>query len=79
MSRTDADSSLRCGFVVSKAVGNAVVRNMVKRRLRAACSTLVTTYSSADVVVRADQHAPEVSVEQWRDVLASVLDQVVGT
>ena len=29
-----ADGELEVGFVVSKAVGNAVVRNRVKRRLR---------------------------------------------
>lgn len=30
----DAEEPLRVGFVVSKAVGPAVVRNKVKRRLR---------------------------------------------
>ena len=30
----DVDDGLRVGFVVSKAVGNAVVRNRVRRRLR---------------------------------------------
>jgi ribonuclease P protein component len=30
----DGDEPSRVGFVVSKAVGNAVVRNRVKRRLR---------------------------------------------
>jgi ribonuclease P protein component len=32
--RTDEPVPVRCGFVVSKAVGSAVVRNTVKRRLR---------------------------------------------
>jgi len=46
----------RVGFVVSKAVGGAVVRNRVKRRLRALVRPLVCDSSSAaacDVVVRA--------------------------
>ncbi|GAA2616015.1 MULTISPECIES: ribonuclease P protein component [Streptomyces] len=30
----EIDPSARAGFVVSKAVGNAVIRNRVKRRLR---------------------------------------------
>jgi ribonuclease P protein component len=30
----ESDEAARAGFVVSKAVGNAVVRNRVKRRLR---------------------------------------------
>jgi len=46
----------RVGFVVSKAVGGAVVRNRVKRRLRALVRPLVAESVQAqacDVVVRA--------------------------
>jgi len=47
----------RVGFVVSKAVGGAVVRNRVKRRLRALVRPLVNdscqAAASCDVVVRA--------------------------
>jgi ribonuclease P protein component len=32
--RTEAAEPPRCGFVVSKAVGSAAARNLVKRRLR---------------------------------------------
>jgi len=46
--------SARVGFVVSKHVGNAVVRNRVKRRLRhLAAVQLPGTPSGVDVVVRA--------------------------
>ncbi|WP_108492792.1 ribonuclease P protein component [Promicromonospora sp. AC04] len=42
------------GFVVSKAVGNSVQRNLVKRRLRAAASGQLSVLpSSARAVVRA--------------------------
>jgi len=73
--RTETNRPLRFGAVVSKAVGGAVVRNSVKRRLRAACSTLVADYSGADVVIRADHNAPAVSVDSWRQVLAGALDK----
>lgn len=45
----------RVGFVVSKAVGNAVVRNRVKRRLRHLAADQLSTQSpvALDVVVRA--------------------------
>ena len=47
-----ADS--RAGFIVSRAVGNAVHRNRVKRRLRhLAAASLPSTPFSVDVVVRA--------------------------
>jgi ribonuclease P protein component len=45
---------VRVGMVVSKAVGNAVTRNRVKRRLRhLAMSELGRTPAGTDVVVRA--------------------------
>jgi ribonuclease P protein component len=45
---------VRVGFVVSKAVGNAVTRNRVKRRLRhLAAAELAGTPGGVDVVVRA--------------------------
>ncbi|WP_147919238.1 ribonuclease P protein component [Ruania zhangjianzhongii] len=50
---TRADSA-RVGFVVSKAVGGAVQRNLVKRRLRAAMAEdLPELPDTAAVVVRA--------------------------
>ena len=48
------DGGVRVGFVVSKAVGGAVVRNRVKRRLRALVRPLVlSSDNGCDVVVRA--------------------------
>lgn len=48
----------RAGFIVSKAVGNAVVRNKTKRRLRAIVADIFNRdfgipQGSVDVVVRA--------------------------
>ncbi|MDN5742724.1 MAG: ribonuclease P protein component [Micrococcaceae bacterium] len=54
--RPEADHAepTRFGFIVSKAVGNAVTRNLVKRRLRAvAAQELPSLASGYDVVVRA--------------------------
>lgn len=43
----------RVGFVVSRAVGGAVVRNRVTRRLRHACRDRLDGLAPGDVVVRA--------------------------
>jgi ribonuclease P protein component len=52
--RNPARLSVRAGFVVSKAVGGAVVRNRVRRRLRHLMrSRLERLPGGTDVVVRA--------------------------
>lgn len=54
VTRTDPGPGPAVGFVVSKGVGNAVVRNRVKRRLRAlATERLSTLPVGTDLVVRA--------------------------
>ncbi|MCD1144396.1 ribonuclease P protein component [Kocuria sp. LUK] len=58
----------RVGFVVSKAVGNAVRRNRVKRRLRAlAQSTVRRAPYGYDVVVRA---LPPAAAAPWPELAA---------
>jgi ribonuclease P protein component len=44
-------SVARAGFVVSKAVGNAVVRNKVRRRLRHLVKPLLTDLPSGSMLV----------------------------
>ena len=70
--RTDtrADQPPRVGFVVSKAVGGAVQRNLVKRRLREiARGELAGTPAGVDVVVRANPGAAQASFEDLRAAL----------
>lgn len=60
------DGAPRIGFTVSKKIGNAVVRNRVRRRLRAAVSTLNPTRlrSSHDYVVIARTGAAECAYQE---------------
>ncbi len=47
-------STVRFGFIVSKQVGGAVVRNTVRRRLKAVCAeSLPGVRPGTDVVIRA--------------------------
>ena len=39
--RDDADSTMRIGYTVTKKIGNAVVRNRMKRRFRALARDLL--------------------------------------
>ncbi|GAA5017611.1 ribonuclease P protein component [Terrabacter aeriphilus] len=77
--RTDARADLppRVGFVVSKAVGNAVVRNRTKRRLRASMSArLAQLPEGLDLVVRANPAAAEAGWEQLDGAVGRQLDTV---
>jgi ribonuclease P protein component len=64
------------GFVVSKAVGNAVVRNKVRRRLRSVLRGYLPTLPGGSLlVVRAH---PQAASARQAD-LAAELDLVMGT
>ena len=52
--RGDLDGPARFGFIVTKAVGGAVTRNTMKRRLRAVShSVLPKLEGGSDIVIRA--------------------------
>jgi ribonuclease P protein component len=77
--QTDARAELppRVGFVVSKAVGNAVVRNRTKRRLRASIATrLHGIPAGVDVIVRANAAAAQASYAELDVALDRQLDKV---
>ena len=74
---TDARAGLppRVGFVVSKAVGGAVVRNRTKRRLRAlVAARLQLIPAGTDLVIRANPPAAQASSQE----LGAELDRLLG-
>lgn len=69
----------RVGFVVSKAVGNAVIRNRVKRRLRHLAREHVSSLpGSAVLVVRALPAAAEATFAELGVDLERCLDRVLS-
>jgi ribonuclease P protein component len=66
----------RVGLVVSKAVGNAVVRNRAKRVLRALMSSRISQLpDGVDVVIRAKTDLPGTPTA----ILAHDLDKLLAT
>jgi ribonuclease P protein component len=68
----ESGTDARFGFIVSKKVGNAVRRNLVRRRLKAVChDALVGGVRGVDVVVRA---LPGAADADFGDLRSEVFD-----
>ena len=72
----ESGTDARFGFIVSKKVGSAVRRNLVRRRLKAACRELVDDGTAGvDVVVRA---LPSASGADFGALRADVVSAVTS-
>lgn len=69
----NSEGHVRFGFTVSKKIGNAVVRNAVKRKLREICRHLKHEVEALDIVVLARPSIVDRSVEQLERELRKVL------
>ncbi|MGH3336716.1 MAG: ribonuclease P protein component [Nocardioides sp.] len=77
LARPDSEDRPRIGFVVSRAVGNAVTRNRVKRRLRELVRDQGDTLpNGAVLVVRALPPAAGASYAELRSDLTRCLTRV---
>lgn len=72
------DRAARFGFTVTKKLGNAVTRNRIRRRLKAALSSLenISTRPSHDYVVIARTEAETRGFEDLKTDFAAALKKV---
>lgn len=70
----DTKDPARFGFIVAKTVGNAVERNLVRRRMRAVSRSIVDSGGrGSDVVIRA---LPASARHDW-DSLSAEMHQIL--
>lgn len=70
-----ASEPTRFGFIVSKAVGDSVTRNLVRRRMRAvAHDVLPTLQTGTDIVVRG---LPGVDQVPWQTLSSELTDAMI--
>ncbi|WP_460783920.1 ribonuclease P protein component [Microbacterium tumbae] len=66
----ETERAARFGFIISKQVGTAVIRNTVRRRLKAVCAELIAEVpQGTDVVIRA---LPASATASFADLHADV-------
>ncbi|WES63605.1 ribonuclease P protein component [Microbacter sp. GSS18] len=71
---TESGRPSRFGFIVSRQVGSAVVRNTVRRRLKAVCAqSLPGVRAGNDIVIRALPAAATASFAELRDEVSRCL------
>ena len=74
VNRAETDGPARFGFIVSRQVGGAVVRNTIRRRLKALCfESLDSVAPGSDVVIRALPSAASASFADLRDEVTRCL------
>ena len=74
----EIQSEVRFGFVVSKSVGGAVVRNRVKRQLRAIAAAALPNLQPVAIVIRSHPAAAKASFASLQDSMTSALGSVVA-
>ena len=76
--REDSDPAMRVGFTVTKKIGGAVVRNRMKRRLRALAREIVPAkgFAGADHVMIGRSKGVERDFGLLRSELAGALEQL---
>lgn len=63
----------RFGYIITKQVGNAVVRNLLRRRLKAITNEIERDFPASDTVIRVFPKVTELSYGELREQIHKAL------
>lgn len=72
---TDSPGQVNVAFAISRKVGNAVERNLIRRRLRALCDELAPSLKSGNYLIKAAIETPTLSYDELRTHLQNALER----
>lgn len=76
---SQADDPARFGFIITKAVGKAHIRNLIRRRYKAIAHELIQTgIHGLDVVVRAHPSSAEAEYRELRDTMTTLISTTLN-
>ena len=78
ITRPNAGLSLRLGMSISRRVGNAVTRNLIRRRIQNAFDTLDAGRLALDLVIIARPEAADLPYSRLEGALANALRRLAG-
>ncbi len=71
--------SAKFGFIITRAVGNAVTRNLVRRRMKHITALIIENgFSEKDIVIRVFPSAVKLEYSALKDALEKQLNRISG-